>query len=98
MAQAENVERPAAAGHAGADPRSAHDQPHRHERPQDWGWHGQIGRWGRWIGWGAVVVLLLQNVTTYYNTAHAPWLFGLAAVLVLLLIRDRYRRKNAWRD
>ena len=37
-------------------------------------------------------------MTTYYNTAQAPWLYGTVAVLVLLLIRDRYRRKNAWRD
>ena len=47
--------------------------------------------------WWSVVVLLLLNVTTYYNTAQAPWLYGTIGVLVLLLVHDRYRRKNAWR-
>jgi hypothetical protein len=73
-------------------------EPHRHERPEDWGWHRSFGRLGRILGWLAVGVLLLQNVTTYYNTAQAPWLYGIAALMVFLLLRDRYRRKNAWRE
>ena len=73
-------------------------EPHRHERPEDWGWHGSFGKWARVGGWVSVVVLLLLNVTTYYNTAQAPWLYGSVAALVLLLVRDRYRRKNAWRE
>src|SRR5207244_10380936 len=24
---------------------------HRHERPEDWGWHGEFGRWARVAGW-----------------------------------------------
>jgi hypothetical protein len=95
---AERIERPVPAGHHGSDPAAAHDQPHRHERPEDWGWHGAFGGWARIGGWLAVIVLLLQNVTTYYNTSQSPWIYGLAALLVFLLIRDRYRRKNAWRD
>lgn len=82
------------AAHAGQ-----HGQTHRqHERPADWGWHGAFGKWARIGGWVSVVVLLLQNVTTYYNTSQSPWIYGTAALLVLLLVRDRYRRKNAWRD
>ena len=73
-------------------------EPHRHERPEDWGWHGSWGRWARIGGWVTAIILLLLNVTTYYNTAQAPWLYGCVAVIVLLLIRDRYRRKNAWRE
>lgn len=72
--------------------------PVPHERPEDWGWHASFGKWARVAAWVSVVVLCLFNVTTYYNTAQAPWLYGTAAVLVLILIRDRYRRKNAWRD
>jgi hypothetical protein len=72
--------------------------PDRHERPEDWGWHGSFGRWARIGGWVAVVSLVLMNVSTYYNTAHAPWLFGSAALLVLILVRDRFRRRNAWRQ
>ncbi|HEY7100149.1 MAG TPA: hypothetical protein VH573_00750 [Mycobacteriales bacterium] len=80
------------------DPGATTEQPHRHEQPEDWGWNGAWGKWARIGGWISVVVLLLLNVTTYYNTAQAPWLYGTIAVLVLLLVRDRYRRKNAWRD
>ena len=72
--------------------------PHRHERPEDWGWHGELGRWARIAGWLSVIVLCLLNVTTYYNTSQAPWLYGITAGIVLLLVRDRYRRKNAWRQ
>jgi hypothetical protein len=79
-------------------PDAATGQPHRHERPEDWGWHGSWGKWARIGGWTSVIILLLLNVTTYYNTSHAPWLYGTVAVLVLLLVRDRYRRRNAWRD
>jgi hypothetical protein len=71
---------------------------HRHERPEDWGWHASMGKGARFAGWFSVLVLCLLNVTTYYNTSQAPWIYGIAAVLVLLLVRDRYRRKNAWRD
>jgi hypothetical protein len=72
--------------------------PHRHERPEDWGWHGAFGRWARIGGWMSAIVLCLLNVTTYYNTAQAPWLYGIVAALVLILVRDRFRRKNAWRN
>lgn len=75
-----------------------HDNVRRHEQPEDWGWHGSFGKWARYGGWGAVVVILLQNVTTYYSTAQAPWLYGIAGILVFMLLRDRYRRRNAWRD
>jgi hypothetical protein len=74
------------------------EQPHRHEQPEDWGWHGTWGKSARIGAIVSVIVLCLMNVTTYYNTAQAPWLYGIAALLVLILIRDRYRRKNAWRD
>ena len=77
---------------------AATQQPHRHEQTGDWGWHGSWGKWARIGGWVSVVIICLLNVTTYYNTAQAPWLYGSVAVIVLLLVRDRYRRKNAWRD
>jgi hypothetical protein len=73
-------------------------EPHRHEQPEDWGWHGSWGKTARIAGWVSVVILCLLNVTTYYNTAQAPWLYGVVGLLVLMLIRDRYRRRNAWRD
>lgn len=72
--------------------------PQRHEEPGDWGWHGSWGKSARIGGWACVVILCLINLTTYYNTAQAPWLYGTAGLLALILIRDRYTRKNAWRD
>ena len=71
---------------------------HRHERPEDWGWHGEFGKWARIGGWLSVGALLLLNVTTYYNTSQSPWLYGIAGGIAAILIRDRYRRKNAWRN
>ena len=73
-------------------------EPGRRERPEDWGWHGEFGRWARIAGWLSVIVLCLFNVTTYYNTAQAPWLYGTVAILVFILLRDQVRRRNAWRE
>jgi hypothetical protein len=73
-------------------------EPHRHERPEDWGWHHSFGKWGRLAGVLSAISLCLLNVTTYYNTAQAPWLYGTVAVIVLMLLWDRHRRKNAWRN
>jgi Protein of unknown function (DUF2631) len=98
---AEHADPHAAAAHAAAAHADAHAEqsaPHRHERPEDWGWHGEFGRWARVAGWLSVGVLLLLNVTTYYNTAQSPWLYGTVVVIILILVRDRFRRKNAWRD
>ncbi len=73
-------------------------QPHRHERPEDWGWHGEFGRWARLAGWVTAILLVVMNLTTHYNNTQDVWLYGCAAVIVLLLIRDWYRRRNAWRS
>ena len=85
---------PADASH----PDTATEQPHRHEQPSDWGWHGSWGKWARIGGWVSVVVLLLNQLAWHYNNAQDPWIYGVAGVLVLILLHDRYRRKNAWRD
>jgi Protein of unknown function (DUF2631) len=93
------AERAGAAHGATASGDAAHDAPtQRHEQPGDWGWHGSWGKSSRIGGWACVIILCLINVTTYYNTAQAPWLYGTAGILALILIRDRYTRKNAWRD
>jgi len=79
------------------DSAAEHHQEHPHERPEDWGWHGEFGVWARVAGWLAAIALVLLNVTTYYNHSQDLWLYGIAALIVLWLIRDHYRRKNAWR-
>ena len=45
-------------------PDATTEEPHRHERPEDWGWNGAWGKWARIGGWISVIVLLLLNVTT----------------------------------
>jgi hypothetical protein len=80
-------------------PQAGHEShARRHERPEDWGWHGQFGRWARVAGWLCAALLVLLNFTNRYGRSASIWLFGIAALLVLLLIRDWYRRKNAWRE
>ena len=79
-----------------ADP-VPHGDTHQHERPEDWGWHASFGKWARIAGWISVGALLAMNVTTYYNTSQSPWLYGTVAILVFILVRDHFRRKNAWR-
>jgi hypothetical protein len=77
---------------------AASGQPRRHEQPGDWGWHGSWGRWSRIGAWVSAIILIVINFTWHYNQSADPWLYGLAAILILILLRDRYRRKNAWRD
>jgi len=80
------------------EPQAGHEaHGRRHERPEDWGWHGEFGRWARVAGWLSAGLLVLLNFTNRYTRTESVWLFGIAALLVLLLIRDWYRRKNAWR-
>jgi hypothetical protein len=69
----------------------------RHERPEDWGWHGESGRWARVGGWLSAALLILLNFTSRYSRTEAIWLDGFAALLVLMLVLDWRRRKNAWR-
>lgn len=69
----------------------------RHERPEDWGWHGEFGRWARVGGWLCVGLLILLNFTVRYSRTETIWLFGFAGLLALLLVADWHRRKNAWR-
>jgi Protein of unknown function (DUF2631) len=76
-----------------------HETPgHRHEQPEDWGWHGEFGKWARVGGWVSAALLVGLNFTTRYSRVEVIWLDGFAALLVLMLGLDWYRRKNAWRS
>jgi hypothetical protein len=68
------------------------------DRPEDWGWHGETGKWARGAGWVSVAVLLLMNLGNQTRHNENIWLTAVAALLVVILLRDRHRRKNAWRD
>jgi hypothetical protein len=77
-----------------------HDDAHaiEHERPEDWGWHGETGKLGRagaWIGVLAVLAFLFGN---HEGKVEDIWIIGIAVVMVLILVADRFRRKNSWRS
>ncbi len=72
--------------------------PVTHERPEDWGWHGEAGKAGRITGYVMIVVLLTMLVGNHEGRVEDLWLVGSALVIVIMLIWDSRRRKNAWRS
>jgi hypothetical protein len=73
--------------------------PVEHEHPEDWGWHGETGKLGRIGAWFAVIVLLLYTVgRNHQGHVEDLWIIGIAFVMVLILLWDIRRRKNAWRS
>jgi hypothetical protein len=73
-------------------------QPVEHERPEDWGWHGETGKWGRIGGWIAVLVTLTFLIGNHEGKVEDLWILGIVLVMVIVLIRDSRHRKNAWRS
>jgi hypothetical protein len=72
--------------------------PVEHERPEEWGWHGETGKWGRVGAWFATLFLLSYLIGNHEGRMEDLWLLGIALVMVLILIWDMRRRKNAWRS
>ena len=71
--------------------------PVEHERPEDWGWHGESGKWGRV---GAVIATLFMLACLFGNhegRIEDIWVVSIAALMVLILLMDWRRRRNAWR-
>src|SRR6201989_3536090 len=73
-----------------------HDHPEEH--PTDWGWHGEWGRAARVGGWIVAIILLLMMTATHYNRMGTLFLGLSAAAIVVGLIWDYQRRRNAWRQ
>ncbi len=71
--------------------------PVEHERPEDWGWHGETGRWGRIGGWIATLIVLAYLVGNHEGRVEDLWILGIALLMVIVLLWDARRRKNAWR-
>jgi len=72
--------------------------PVEHERPEDWGWHGETGKKGRI---GAVFVTLFLLALLFGNhqgKVEDLWIIGIAAVMIIILLLDWRRRRNAWRS
>jgi hypothetical protein len=73
--------------------------PVEHERPEDWGWHGETGKWGRVGAWIAILILLSFSLArNHEGRVEDAWVIGIALVMVLILLWDMRRRKNAWRS
>ena len=71
---------------------------HPDERPEDWGWHGETGKWGRIGGWIAVFVTLTFLIGNHEGRVEDLFVAGTALLMVIVLLWDRSRRKNAWRS
>ena len=78
--------------------RAGSEPLHEHERPEDWGWHGETGRKGRIGVFAAAVVLFLMQFTNHEGNVENIYLVVFAVGLLGILVWDWRRRKNAWRS
>jgi hypothetical protein len=74
------------------------EQPVVHERPEEWGWHGEMGTWGRRLAWIPILVILAYLSGNHEGRIEDLWLLGIAVVMIIMLVVDARRRKNAWRS
>jgi Protein of unknown function (DUF2631) len=72
--------------------------PVEHERPEEWGWHGEMGKWGRRLAIIPILFTLAMLIGNHEGRMEDLWLVGTALAMVLLLLWDARRRKNAWRS
>ena len=70
---------------------------HPHERPEDWGWHADLGKPARLAGWLSVIALLVMTTATQYNLAGDAALILTAAAIAGALLVDVRKRRTAWR-
>ena len=75
----------------------ADSHPIQHERPEEWGWHGETGKWGRIGGWIAVVVTLTFLIGNHEGRVEDLWLIGLALLTTIVLVWDMVKRRASWR-
>ena len=69
-----------------------------HEEPADWGWHGETGRKGRVGAWIAVLVTLSYLVGNHEGRVEDLFVLGAALIMIIILVWDIVRRRNAWRS
>ena len=74
------------------------DQPIQHERPEEWGWHGEMGKWARRLWILPLLFLIAYNFGNHRGHVEDIWLEAIALIMVLVFLYDRWRRKNAWRS
>ncbi len=74
------------------------EQPIQHERPEEWGWHGETGKTGRRLAIIPILFMLAYLVGNHEGRMEDLWLIAIVALMVLILVWDHFRRKNAWRS
>jgi hypothetical protein len=75
----------------------AGETPIQHERPEEWGWHHEMGKYGRLALVLPVAFLIAMLFGNHDGDVENIWLIGTAALIVVIMIWDARRRKNAWR-
>jgi Protein of unknown function (DUF2631) len=83
--------------HASGHPAEVVAAEYPHERPEDWGWHADLGKPARIAGWLSAIALLIMTTATHYNLAGTAALILTAAAIAGGLLIDVHRRKTAWR-
>ncbi len=83
--------------HAAADDAGHPAVTEEDERPEDWGWHHEWRRSTPVIGWVMTISMVLLVFGNHQGMVETWWLLVIAAAMAALLIRDRIKRKNAWR-
>jgi hypothetical protein len=76
----------------------AGETPVTHERPEDWGWHHDMGKGGRIALVLPIVFLIVMVFGNHQGKVEDIYLLGSAVILVVILLWDIRRRKNAWRS
>jgi hypothetical protein len=75
----------------------AGETPVLHERPEDWGWHHDMGKYGRIALILPIVFLFAMLFGNHDGRVEDIWVVGSGLLLIGILIWDVRRRKNAWR-
>jgi hypothetical protein len=73
------------------------EEPIQHERPEQWGWHGEMGKWGRRLVILPILALIAFQFGNHRGHVETIWLGCLTLLLIVLVVADARRRKNAWR-
>ena len=71
---------------------------HKHERPEDWGWHAEMGRTARVAGIISIITLASMLLASHGSKWELVWLVGFTVALAVALVWDRSRRRNSWRS
>ena len=76
----------------------AGETPITHERPEDWGWHHAMGKYGRIALILPIAFLIGMIWGNHQGKVEDIYLIGFAVGIVVILLWDARRRKNAWRS